>query len=148
MICQSCGVEAPTKFVAFYHNIGALFVRFSKSIEGELCKSCIHRYFWSFTGMNLVLGWWGTISLLATPFFILNNVFRYMTSLTMPAIPPDATQPQLTDEAIEKLRPYTNELIDWLNQGGEFKEVVQDIASIAGVTPGQVVCYVRALIEA
>lgn len=148
MICQSCGIEAPTKYIAFYQNIGALFVRFHKSMEGELCKSCIHRHFWSFTGVNLLLGWWGTISLLVTPFFILNNVFRYMSCLAMPSVPPDATQPQLTDESIEKLRPYTDELVNRLNRGDEFKEVAQDIAAMAGVTPGQVVCYVRELIAA
>ena len=27
MICQSCGVEAPTKYVAFYQNIGMLVMR-------------------------------------------------------------------------------------------------------------------------
>lgn len=147
MICQNCGVEASTKHVAFYQNIGALVVRFSKSVEGNLCKSCIHRYFWQFTSVNLLLGWWGYISFLVTPFFLLNNVFRYMTCLTMPAVPPEATAPQLTDEAIEKLRPYTEDLIRRLNEGGsKFQEAAEDIASLAGVTPGQVVCYVRALI--
>ncbi|MGH7225470.1 MAG: hypothetical protein ACRELF_19805, partial [Gemmataceae bacterium] len=143
MICQSCGIEAPTKYVAFYQNIGALVVRFSKSVEGELCKSCIHRYFWSFTGTTMLAGWWGSISFLVTPFFLLNNSFRYLTCLSMPAVPPDATKPELTDEAIEKLRPHTDELIARLNQGGKFEEVVEDIAYLAGVTPGQVVYYVR-----
>src|SRR5262249_33278768 len=128
--------------------IGALLVRFHKSIEGELCKSCIHRHFWSFTGTNLFLGWWGTISLLVTPFFILNNVVRYLMCLGMPAVPMDATQPELTNEAIEKLRPHTDELVRRLNEGGKLKEVAEDIAQLAGVTPGQVVCYVRALIAA
>lgn len=148
MICQNCGIEAPTKYVEFYQNIGALFVRFSKSIQGELCKSCIHRHFWSFTGTNLVLGWWGTISFLVTPFFILNNVFRYMTCLGMPGVPLHATKPELTEEAIEKLRPYTDELVSQLHEGGKFKEVAEDIAMKAGVTPGQVACYVQALIAA
>ncbi len=148
MICQNCGIEAPTKYVAFYQNIGVLIMRFSKSIEGELCKSCIHRYFWSFTGTNLFLGWWGTISLFLTPVFILNNVFRYVTCLTLPSVPPNAEPPQLTDEAIEKLQPYTQQMIDRLNEGRPYKEVAEDIAALAGVTPGQVVCYIRALIAA
>jgi hypothetical protein len=75
-----------------------------------------------------------------------NNTFRYLTCLRMPSVPPDAAEPQLTEEALAKLGPYTNELVDRLNQGGKFKEVVQDIAHLAGVTPGQVVYYVRALI--
>ena len=35
MICQACGVEAPTKYVEFYQNIGAIFMRFHKSIQGN-----------------------------------------------------------------------------------------------------------------
>ena len=58
MICQCCGVEAPTKYVAFYQNIGALVMRFTNSMEGNLCKSCIHSTFWKFTLTNTTLGWW------------------------------------------------------------------------------------------
>jgi len=148
MICQSCGIEAPTKYVAFYQNIGALVVRFSKSVEGELCKSCIHRYFWSLTGTTLLAGWWGYISFIVTPFFLLNNIIRYLTCLTLPPVPADATKPELTEEAIEKLGPYTDELVGRLNEGGKLKEVAEDIAYLAGVTPGQVVYYVRALYAA
>jgi hypothetical protein len=39
MICQHCGVEAETKYVSFHQNIGALVVRFSKSIEGRLVQA-------------------------------------------------------------------------------------------------------------
>ncbi len=148
MICQNCGIEAPTKYVAFYQNIGALVVRFSRSIEGELCKSCIHRYFWSYTGVNCTLGWWGYISLVVTPFFILNNTFRYAMCLTMPPVPQDATAPELTDEAIDKIQPYANELIGRVNEGGKLKEVAEDIALLANVTPGQVVRFLQAVIAA
>ncbi len=85
MICQSCGVEAPTKHVAFYQNIGALVMRFSGSIDGNLCKSCVHEHFWKMTATNVLLGWWGVISFVVTPFFILNNVLRYALCLPMPA---------------------------------------------------------------
>src|SRR5262249_31048333 len=109
MICQACGIEAPTKYVAFYQNIGAIVLRFSKSVEGNLCKSCIHQYFWQFTATNCILGWWGMISLIVTPFFILNNVGRYFFCLGMQPVPDGAAKPKLTDEAIDQLRPHTNE---------------------------------------
>ena len=76
MFCQSCGAEAPTKHVAFYQNIGALVMRFTSTIKGDLCKSCIHRHFWKFTLVNVTLGWWGLHSLIITPFFLLNADFR------------------------------------------------------------------------
>src|SRR5262245_30525013 len=109
MICQACGIEAPTRYVAFYQNIGLLVMRLSKSIEGNLCKSCIHKHFWEFTGTNLILGWWGVISLIVTPFFILNNVGRYVFCLGMHPVPDKARKPTLTDEAIAQLQPLAGE---------------------------------------
>src|SRR5262249_52307306 len=106
MICQACGVEAPTKYVAFYQNIGALILRFSKSAQGELCKSCIQKYFWQFTLTNLVLGWWGVISFFVTPFFLLNNIVRYLLCLGMEPVPEGATPPRLTEEAGGQIKPH------------------------------------------
>lgn len=93
MMCQCCGVEAETKYVAFYQNIGMLIMRQSRSIEGELCKSCINEHFWRFTAINVTLGWWGMISMIVTPFFILNNVGRYLFCLGMEPVPPGAMKP-------------------------------------------------------
>jgi hypothetical protein len=81
MICQSCGKTAPTTYVAFYWNKGALFIRWYKYIKGEMCKSCIHQHFWEYTLINVTLGWWGVISLCVTPFFIINNVVRYIAAM-------------------------------------------------------------------
>ena len=148
MICQACGVEAPTKHVAFYQNIGALIMRFSKHFEGDLCKSCIHKYFWRFTLTNAFLGWWGMISFIVTPFFILNNVGRYVFCLGVRPVPPGATPPELTDEAIGKLQPLTGDIAERLNAGEDLNRVAEDIGARAGVTPGQVVHYIQALIEA
>jgi hypothetical protein len=148
MICQVCGVEAPTKHVAFYQNVGALVVRFSKSIDGRLCKSCIHKNFWSMTGTTLVVGWWGTISFILTPFMLLNNIGRYIFCLGMPSVPPGATAPELTEEAIEKITPHAGELIDSINSGVSLSSAAAHTAEITGTTPGQVMLYVQALIRA
>jgi hypothetical protein len=88
MYCQACGSKAPTKHVTFYQNIGLLILRLSKSIDGELCKPCVHKYFWEFTSINLLLGWWGIISFFFNWFFLLNNVVQYLGCLGMPS--PDA----------------------------------------------------------
>jgi hypothetical protein len=81
--CQSCGLPAETKYVEIYENIGLLIIRFHKSIKGELCKSCINKFFWAYTGKTMLLGWWGIISVIVTPFILLNNVFRYITTIGM-----------------------------------------------------------------
>ncbi len=148
MICQSCGVEAPTRHVAFYQNIGALVMRFSSSIEGNLCKSCVHRHFWKMTTTNVFLGWWGVISLIVTPFFILNNLIRYALCLAMPGVPAGARMPELTEQAIEKISPHVDQLIERMNAGEDFQRVAEEIGLRAGVTPGQVALYVRALLAA
>ncbi len=147
MICQDCGVEAATKHVAFYQNIGALIMRFPKSIEGQLCKSCIHKHFWPMTGTTLILGWWGTISLIVTPFFLLNNVGRYLICLGMPAVPPGALKPVLMEADVEKINPHASDLIQLLNDGMNPKTASELIAHKAGVSPGQVMLYIQALIQ-
>lgn len=91
-MCQSCGVLAPTRHIEFYQNVGVVVLRFHKSIKGNLCKSCISKYFWKFTLIDVLFGWWGVISFVVTPFFILNNVGRYIGSLEMPSNPSEVTR--------------------------------------------------------
>lgn len=77
-VCHACGIRAATRYVEFRQNIGALVVRYHKSVKGTLCKSCINRYFLEFTGVTLVLGWWGLISLVVAPVYVVSNVVRYL----------------------------------------------------------------------
>jgi hypothetical protein len=148
MICQDCGVEAPTKHVSFHQNVGALVMRFSKSIEGQLCKSCIHKRFWSMTGTTLVCGWWGTVSFIVTPLFILNNFGRYLTCLSMEPVPPGATRPTLSDGAVARINSQAERLFERLNRGEDFQTVATSIAESTGTTPAQVALYVQAVIQA
>lgn len=148
MICQKCGREAPTKYVAFYQNIGMLFMRMMYASEGNFCKPCIHSTFWSYFAVNLTLGWWGIISLIINPFLILNNVIRYVLCLGMPSPDPLAGPPELTDAALDRLRPHTGSIIDRLNAGEPLEKVADDVAMISGATPGQVALYVHALVQA
>jgi hypothetical protein len=148
MICQACGVEAPTNYVAFYRNIGLLVIRFSNTMEGHLCKSCVHKYFWQYTSITFLLGWWGIISFIVTIFFLPNNIIRYLFCLGMEPVPFNAVSPTLGDAEIDRLQPHTEQLFDRLNRGDELQRVLEDIAMQAQVTPGQVALYVHALVEA
>jgi hypothetical protein len=85
MYCQVCGREAPTKYVEFYQGIGALIVRYQRSLRGNLCKSCIHHNFWKYTGLTLVTGWWGVIAFCANWICLFNNIGRYVACLGMPS---------------------------------------------------------------
>ncbi len=80
-ICQSCGRVAETKYVAYYQNIGLLFLHLLRSAKGNFCKDCTNRYFWRYTGTTLLLGWWGIISFFITLFVLPNNIIRYLGTL-------------------------------------------------------------------
>jgi hypothetical protein len=79
--CQSCGNMRQTKFVAFYRNVGMLFRRQEYTIMGNLCKTCVHKHFWKFEVMNVLLGPWGTFSLIVTPIYLVQNIFSYLAAL-------------------------------------------------------------------
>lgn len=81
--CQECGSVAKTKEIKLYKNIGMLIMRRQWIIEGRFCKKCINKYFWNYTLTTLLLGWWGTISFLVTPLYLVNNIARYLTTLSM-----------------------------------------------------------------
>ena len=148
MICQSCGIEAPTKYVALYQNIGLLVLRLGKSIEGELCKPCISSHFWSFTLTTMFLGPWGVISLILAPIFVINNTFRYLGAMSLEPPAPGAMPPQLTDDVFKRLKGHTDSIIQRLNANEKLDEIAKDVAPRAGVSEGQVILYVLALIEA
>jgi hypothetical protein len=89
--CQGCGLEAETRYVAFYQVIGAVVVLYHTSVAGQLCKSCINKHFWGKTTTTMLLGWWGLISFIITPFVLVNNVVRYMLCIGM-VTPPTGSE--------------------------------------------------------
>ncbi len=72
--CQACGGPGPTTHAAFRQNIGAVVMRFSKTIEGELCSKCVKKYFAETTLITVAVGWLGLISILVAPVFVVMNV--------------------------------------------------------------------------
>jgi hypothetical protein len=83
MACQRCRADAPTKHVRFYQNIGMLVMRTTKKTDGELCRPCIGQVFKEYTLTTFFLGWWGYISLVMTPFILINNLYFYFSSLKL-----------------------------------------------------------------
>lgn len=145
MICQSCGVEAPTQKVMFVQHIGAIVMFFHKRIGGLFCRNCVSKYFSQYTLTTLFLGWWGLISVFATPVVLLINICNWFRAWSLPPVPAGAGPPQLTDDAIHRLNPLSSDLVAQLNGGKGLHLVASDTAMKAGVTPGQVVRYVQAL---
>jgi hypothetical protein len=81
--CSSCLRSRPTKKLTFRRNIGLLIMRFSGKAEGYLCAECAEYYFWKFSTITLILGWWGFISLLITPVYLLTNLGAYIDSWSL-----------------------------------------------------------------
>ncbi|HKS74126.1 MAG TPA: hypothetical protein VFB23_10785 [Candidatus Acidoferrales bacterium] len=79
--CQSCGGMRQTARISFHRNVGMLFIRRTYKIEGNLCKSCIRKHFSDFMVKNLLLGWWGTISLIVTPIYAVQNIGSYIAAM-------------------------------------------------------------------
>ena len=70
-----------TKFVAFYRNVGMLFRRQTYTIMGNLCESCVHKQFWKFEALDVVLGPWGMLSAIVAPIYFVQNIFSYAAAL-------------------------------------------------------------------
>ena len=147
VLCEMCGREAPTRYIELNQNIGALLVRFSKTIKGNLCSSCVNYYFRTFTFNTFLLGWWGFISFFVTPFFIINNIFQYFKCSDLENVPKNSTIPQLTKEAISKIQPFSENIVNRLNASHHIYNIANDIAIQADVTPGQVVIFIVTLIN-
>ena len=145
MICQSCGVEAPTRKVFFVQHIGAVVMFFHKRIGGLFCRNCVNKYFSEYTLKTLFLGWWGVISVFATPIVLLIDIANWFRAWSLPPVPAGAAPPRLTDDAIARLNQFSGDLIAQINGGKDLQAAAADIAAKAGVTPGQVVRYVQAL---
>ena len=143
--CQACGFEAPTRSATFYKQTGMLVVRQTGHISGELCRDCIGKYFSEYTLHSALLGWWGVISFIANPFYLGANVICFLTTRSLEPVPPGAGPPQLTEEIVEKIGPFTGALAEGLKAKNGLMTVAHSVAAQAGVTPGQVVAYVQML---
>jgi hypothetical protein len=82
--CRMCGRHAPTKQVTFHQNIGALVIRFPKTVSGQLCRDCIGTYFTKYTLTSLFLGWWGVISFFYTLVTIPMNIVTWFGARKLP----------------------------------------------------------------
>lgn len=49
--------------------------------QGEPVPFLRSQKFWEYTSKNILLGWWGIISVVITPIFLVMNLFVYLTAL-------------------------------------------------------------------
>jgi len=77
--CQICGNMRQLALVKFHHNIGMIVLRQTRSIQGNMCKTCMRSKYWEFMGKNLLLGPWGIISVIVTPIYMVTNTVAYVS---------------------------------------------------------------------
>jgi hypothetical protein len=77
--CQVCGNTRQTSEVKFHYNIGMIVLRQTRSIQGNMCKTCMRSKYWEYMGKNLLLGPWGIISVIVTPIYMVTNTVTYMS---------------------------------------------------------------------
>jgi hypothetical protein len=160
MQCEGCGAWAETRHVVFYYNIGLVFLRFHRSLDETLCKSCIHRSFWKFTAFNLFLGWWGVISFFCTIGFLLSNTIRYLGCLSMAPRPADGGTPPpqaqlqpvsspgvLTQATVDQLQPWLQVMWQRLQQGAPVEQVAREYSPTTQCSEEQIALYLQALLH-
>lgn len=146
IVCQTCGIEAPTRFSEFEQNIGLLFLRITGGCRGHYCKRCTRQHFWRTTAITFFAGWWGVISFILTPIFLICNVVTYLRTWKLADVPPDACAPTCGVEAAERLEPYSDEIHAQLDEAVDVNDIARAIAEQADVTPGEAWCHVIRLL--
>jgi hypothetical protein len=154
VICEVCNARGPTAYVEFHQNIGLVLARLSKSVKGELCRTCIDKHFWEFTLVTVLLGWCGFISLFVAPIFVVSNVLRFVgtrvgetgAALKKPAGrggdgPSSHPTLTLTEQARRRLSPFEEEIRSRLCGGEAFEVVAGCVARKAGVSAAQAELY-------
>lgn len=146
MYCELCGVEAETQKVKIRRNIGILILRFPGHISGRLCRKCIDTHIIKYTLTSLALGWWGIMSFFWNIFFLLNNFYTYMKTRDLEPVSNYAEYPQLRKDDIEKLKPFSNEIITRIRGKEEIIIISKDIANKTNVGIGNIILFIRTLI--
>ncbi len=79
--CNGCGQVTRVSLSTFHQHIGLLVIRFPSHVTGDFCLRCTHRLFWKKSLTTFFLGWWGIISLVMTPIFLVQNIAAYLQAL-------------------------------------------------------------------
>lgn len=133
--CQACQAQALLVDVHYRQNTGMLVQRRVRSVQGSLCRGCSLRFGRNMTLHNLVLGWWGYISMVVNPLFIIGNLFHLGNTLALP--PHDAD----VAASLDVQREYALNLLATKDEA----TVVEVLTKLTGAPEAQVRDFVRRL---
>jgi len=144
MLCESCRRDAALRDAEFFMNIGAIIMRFHWSKKGRMCSPCIHSTFWMYTLGTMLLGWWGIISFLVTPFLLIMNIFTYSIVFFAKPYPVDPPRPFLSKVNDEELERYRDEIFQRILKGESMQQVAEDIGARLGISPEEAKTFYNA----
>lgn len=133
--CDSCGNYGPVMHTTYHQNTGMLIMRQHRQAEGSFCRRCHVRLYAKLTLHTLFLGWWGTISLVLTPVFILMNTARFLASQTLPG------STKVAEDLLEQKREYALNLL----ATKDLVTVVEVLVRDTGASQDQVLDWVEKL---
>jgi len=136
--CEACGVYGPVQHATYHQNTGMLFMRQHRRAGGAFCRRCHSRVFWRLTLHTAFLGWWGTISFVLTPIFLINNTALFLASQTMPG------SAQVASDLLEQKRAYALNLL----ATKPLVTVVEVLVKDTGASQEQVLEWVEKLKQA
>ena len=145
--CQACGMSAPTKYVEFDKVFCVVFFVRKTPLKGNLCRRCIHKYFWEFTLMTLLMGWWGIFSFFMTIVAIPKNVFGYVKIFGLESSSSRYSSDALSSGSKQKLGRYKEEILSRILAGESPRRVASDIAAMTSVSHDQILLYIYQEIE-
>jgi hypothetical protein len=145
VVCNLCGLEAPSRYVEYHQNIGAVHARFSKTYAGWFCKKCNRRLFWKSSAMTLAFGWFGVVSLFVAPSYLIANLVAFIGSRNMPPLPSNATRPTLDQATIESVLTYIDDIQERIVANVDASDIARELAPLVGITAGQAWCAIRGI---
>lgn len=151
--CQFCVREGKAVEATFSRNIGMLIMRRSETVSGRHCVRCLARNFATMQGLNMILGWWGSISFVMTLFYSASNVFHFATGLGEIALGTagDAATKASIDRARESvdaeaaLGRFRNTIRQRLSRGEPRDRIAHDMVDAADVPLRKAEAYVDQL---
>ena len=145
VVCEGCGFEVPNSYAEYRQQIGLLLVRYSRNYKGRFCRTCNRGLFWRTTLITFFFGWWGVITFFVTIVALIENLITFLRTLSIPPVPSGRGPPKYDESVIAKIAPYGLLITDRLVEQADVDQIAREVASKAGVTPGQVWCYIQQL---
>jgi hypothetical protein len=132
-----------------------LILRRSEHVAGRHCARCLAQNFFTMQGLNMIFGWWGTISFVLTVWYSLSNVFHFAVgvvelgaaAVTSKAAERAAGRARESVDAEAELARFQHTIRARLSRGEAQATIAADMVDAAGVPLRKAEAYVAHLAQ-